>query len=163
MLTMLVAVCLALSLLWFDVFQPGTYGDDAHYIVTARALASGLGYSLINFPDAPAEVAFPPGFPALLVVPTLIASGSAAALKAVSLLFTLAALPLWFHVLRRILSPGHAWMVMLCVAVSPLVVGHAVVVMSESLFFFLVAGCLLVSEKVAARGKVLWAWSFVLV
>lgn len=120
-----------------DSFQVGTYRDDARYIVAARALATGNGYSLASFPDPPPpETQYPPGYPALLAPLTLIYPNWLAALRVPSLVFTLASLPLWFLLLRRRL-PWPASCVILCaVALNPLVVGHATLVMSEAAFFF---------------------------
>jgi hypothetical protein len=46
----------------------GIYHDDGVYISTARALAEGQGYRLINLPNAPAQTKYPPLYPALLAL-----------------------------------------------------------------------------------------------
>jgi hypothetical protein len=65
-LLILILASVLLGVLRFDSFQVGGYHDDAYYIVLAESLARGHGFRLINFPDAPIEVAFPPGWPLLL-------------------------------------------------------------------------------------------------
>src|SRR3954470_24300485 len=49
--------------------QPGVVGvidDDAVYSVTAKALAEGRGYRLINLPGAPPQTKYPILWPAVL-------------------------------------------------------------------------------------------------
>jgi hypothetical protein len=59
-LVALIFISAVIGLLRFDSFQVGAFSDDAHYIVLAESLASGQGYRLINYPNAPTEWAFPP-------------------------------------------------------------------------------------------------------
>lgn len=44
----------------------GQYSDDAWYVLLARALATGQGYTLINAPTPGVPPFYPPGFPWLL-------------------------------------------------------------------------------------------------
>ena len=44
----------------------GLFVDDAWYVLLAKALATGQGYTLINSPTAGILPLYPPGFPALL-------------------------------------------------------------------------------------------------
>lgn len=44
----------------------GVYHDDGIYIATAKSLASGHGYRLINLPGAPLQTKYPPLYPVLL-------------------------------------------------------------------------------------------------
>lgn len=46
----------------------GTFQDDGIYVATARALAEGRGYRLVNLPDAPPQTRYPILYPALLSV-----------------------------------------------------------------------------------------------
>jgi hypothetical protein len=46
----------------------GIYHDDGIYISTAKALAQGQGYRLINLPDAPVQTKYPLLYPALLAL-----------------------------------------------------------------------------------------------
>jgi hypothetical protein len=46
----------------------GIYHDDGVYISTAKALAEGQGYRLINLPDAPVQTKYPLLYPALLAL-----------------------------------------------------------------------------------------------
>jgi hypothetical protein len=54
---------------WYMVVGvSGVFHDDAIYISTAKALAEGRGYRLINLPEAPAQTKYPPLYPALLAI-----------------------------------------------------------------------------------------------
>jgi hypothetical protein len=46
----------------------GVFHDDGIYVSTAKALAEGRGYSLINLPGAPAQTKYPPLYPAVLSI-----------------------------------------------------------------------------------------------
>jgi hypothetical protein len=46
----------------------GVYHDDAIYISTAKALAEGKGYRLINFPDSPVQTRYPILYPSFLAL-----------------------------------------------------------------------------------------------
>ena len=46
----------------------GVFHDDAIYVITAKALARGDGYHLINLPGAPPQTKYPIFFPAVLAV-----------------------------------------------------------------------------------------------
>lgn len=46
----------------------GAYHDDALYVITAKALAHGQGYRLINLPGAPLQTKYPILYPALLAM-----------------------------------------------------------------------------------------------
>jgi hypothetical protein len=161
-LALLLVSCAALYLLSFDLFQVGAYMDDAHYVVAARSLASGRGFSRINFPEPKPELRYPPGFPSFLVLPALAAPDALGGFKLVPLLFTLAAVPLWLRLLTTFLPSPQAWIALLCAASNPLVVGHASVVMSEAPFFFFLPASLLAAERVAAKRELSWRWSLLL-
>ncbi|MGH9847577.1 MAG: hypothetical protein ACREEM_53485 [Blastocatellia bacterium] len=44
----------------------GLFGDDAWYVLLAKSLATGQGYTLINSPSTNITPFYPPGFPFLL-------------------------------------------------------------------------------------------------
>src|SRR5580700_10867791 len=63
-----IACVVAVAAYVVALLAPGVayYGDDATYIVTAKAIAEGHGYRIISSPDAPPQTKYPPIFPALL-------------------------------------------------------------------------------------------------
>ncbi len=63
LLSLLVVGC-ALSQVVFGV--TGVFHDDGIYVSTAKALAEGEGYRLINLPDAPFQTKYPILYPAFL-------------------------------------------------------------------------------------------------
>jgi hypothetical protein len=46
----------------------GVYHDDAIYVITAKALAQGQGYRLIDLPNSPLQTKYPILYPALLSI-----------------------------------------------------------------------------------------------
>jgi hypothetical protein len=69
----LIAILLSLVLLLAGYLQMvvgvcGVYHDDAIYVSTAKALAHGQGYRLINFPDSPKQTKYPILYPVLLAI-----------------------------------------------------------------------------------------------
>ena len=46
----------------------GVYHDDGIYVSTAKALAEGKGYRLINLPDSPTQTKYPPLYPIFLAL-----------------------------------------------------------------------------------------------
>jgi hypothetical protein len=125
-----------LCLVRFDATQVGFFNDDAHYIVLAESLATGHGYHLINYPHAPIEPAFPPGWPLLLTPLAALFPGHYTPLKLCALLFWLATIPLVYRLFApRLRSPYLEGFVGL-VAINPQLVGQSGMVMSEAAYLF---------------------------
>ena len=59
-------LALSFAVATLDAYPIGAGGDDAMYLVLAKAIATGQGYHSINVPGAPPNTHFPPGFPAML-------------------------------------------------------------------------------------------------
>jgi hypothetical protein len=64
----LVALTVLLGSWQMIVGVSGVYHDDGIYVSTAKALAEGQGYRLINLPEAPVQTKYPPLYPALLAI-----------------------------------------------------------------------------------------------
>jgi hypothetical protein len=82
----------------------GSFHDDGIYVVTAKALAEGRGYRLINLPGSPAQTKYPILYPALLSVvwkawPSF--PENLAAMHALTLLMAGAAVGLFYAYLMR--------------------------------------------------------------
>lgn len=54
--------------MYMTIGVSGVFHDDGIYLSTAKALAEGQGYRLINLPDAPFQTKYPPLYPALLAL-----------------------------------------------------------------------------------------------
>ncbi len=136
----LVAGACALYLWRFDSFQVGTYMDDAQYVVLAESLAQGAQYGLVNQPSEVLPTRYPFGWPLLLSPIYALFGGDFQPLKMVSLLLTLGGVVVVALGWRQLglLSPWIGIASAGLFAFSPLVVGHARMVMSEPAFLFVV-------------------------
>jgi hypothetical protein len=150
-----------LAITSFDNFQVGAFTDDATYIVLARSLAHGVGYTLSNFPQPIRETTFPPGYPLLLAPLVYLWPNSFVPLKLLSLLATVASIALLWQIaveflrLRRVT----AWVVTLLFAVHPWVIGAASMVMSEAVYtcLTLITIWLIWRYEKANKSIALWA------
>ncbi len=134
----------------------GLYVDDAWYLVLARALATGRGFTLDNAPVAGVLPFYPPGFPALLA-PLVAAAPDFPAnvplLKLASVAAVLGAACVLRAYFRRVrgTSPAVASGLALLAIAAPglhfLVTGA---VMAEGAFVLAQAAALLLVERLAA-------------
>lgn len=160
----IVAASAALALARFDSFPVGGFYDDAHYVVLAEALAHGRGMRLVSFPEAPAEWAFPAGFPLMLAPLSAMWPGRYGVLKLVSLACWLGAIPLVYRLARQQVRPaalpgtadGPAdavlpWLATLLVAFNPSAVAASAMVMSEVPYLFFSLLALVLFEGWSAR------------
>jgi hypothetical protein len=117
----------------------GLFKDDAYYVVLARAIASGQGYSLISSAATPVLPAFPPGF-ALLLAPIVAAlpnfADSVVWLKVFSIVAMIATGVMTFQYFRdREIGAGRAATIALITVLTPGFVFLATsTVMSECAF-----------------------------
>jgi len=135
-LVVLVLTSAILGLLRFESFQVGAFSDDAHYIVLAESLASGRGYRLVSFPDAPVEWAFPPGWPALLSPFVALFPGNYEVLKLLSFALWLACIPLMYSLFAKWIESPYLDMLIGLIALNPSLVGMSGMVMSEAAYLF---------------------------
>jgi hypothetical protein len=149
------AVALASGLAVVDALPVGVVHDDAMYVILARALASGEGFRYLNLPGAPAATHFPPGYPALLAVVSLVAPafpGNVVVFKGLNALFLAAATVLAMRFSRdRALGPGWALALGALTAVSVPLLVLGSMVLSELLFLALLLGLLPALENLADR------------
>jgi Glycosyltransferase family 87 len=132
---------------WFAP-SVGLYHDDGVYLVTAESLATGHGYTIDSLPTAIPQTKYPPVFPIVLALFTLV-SRQTQWLKLLPLLCTVAWLALSYRLLRRMgAKNGGAWLLVLITAASPTVVFLGTNLMSEPLFaLFTVATLLLLLDE----------------
>jgi 4-amino-4-deoxy-L-arabinose transferase-like glycosyltransferase len=136
-LFLLISTCALFGLLRFDGIQVGMFQDDARYIILAESIAAGTGYRLVNFPHAPPEEAFPPGWPLLLAPFTYFFPGKFTLLKVLSFLFMLASIPLMYSLFTPYLKRPYREAAVALVALNPLMIGAMGTVMSEPAYLFL--------------------------
>jgi hypothetical protein len=151
------AVALAVTMAAFQPLPVGVWVDDGHYVVLARALATGRGYRYLNLPGAPFATHFPPGYPALLALLTRLVPAFPTNVRvfvfANALLTAAAAAGIVVLAYRRLSLPlpiaaltGVIW----AVAVPTLMLSTAV--MSEPLFLAMLLPTLLLAERVTRDG-----------
>lgn len=143
----LIVICLAIlgaiyAIAWLTP-AVGLYHDDGVYLVTAKALAAGHGYTIESLPHAIPQAKYPPLFPALLSLFLLI-SDQTQWLKTLPLLCAAGWLAVTFRLLRKMGATANGALVLIFLtALSPTVVFLATSLMSEPLFALLVAASLL--------------------
>jgi hypothetical protein len=121
----------------------GLAHDDAAYLVTARAIAAGHGYSIDSLPNPVSQTRFPPFFPAVLALFTLV-SQQAWWLK----LLPLACSVGWLLLTRKLLlkmgaSENDALLLVWFTAASPTVIFLSTNLMAQPLFALLMTAALL--------------------
>lgn len=127
---------LILAFLTFDP-TPHTGGDNAAYISLARSLLEEGSYRELYAPATPPHTQYPPAFPGILALATLLGLGSWVGLKWVVAVFSGVAVGATYLLLRRRSGPGVALGVSLVVAASPLVLDLAHWVLSDVPFWAL--------------------------
>lgn len=155
--------CLMIASLLLGLFQfndrpLGGFTDDGHYVILAESLVRGSGYRLINYPDAPLEHAFPPGWPLLLTPLVTLLPGNFAVLHWYTYLFWLAAIPLLYRLFTRRLPAPYALAVAAVVALNPSLIQHTSRVQSEAAYIFFAALTLTLFDlwNQKRREKSLW-------
>ncbi|MEN8143628.1 MAG: hypothetical protein ABFS14_01635 [Gemmatimonadota bacterium] len=139
------------------VESAGLYHDDGVYLVTARALAEGNGYSITSLPEAVPQIKYPPMFPALLSVGWRLSPDFPANLPLLRLVPLLAAL-LWMTAVYRWVrgaerGPVTAGAVVVLALASPWVLFVSTSILSETLFAVLVWGTFLAVRRIEAGGR----------
>jgi hypothetical protein len=128
---LIIIISFVLCVLRIDSFQVGSYVDDAHYLILAESLATGRGYSLINFPSSPIELSFPPGWPLILAWIMIVSNNTMIIMKfALVIMWILSISLTWSLLSKRIISPMREMTVSL-MALNPAAIGSATIFMSE--------------------------------
>ncbi|HLM55343.1 MAG TPA: hypothetical protein VK422_04395 [Pyrinomonadaceae bacterium] len=136
------ALCLAVYLLRLDSVA-GAFVDDAWYVLLAKALASGQGFTVVNSPSPGITPLYPPAFPAALSLVFRAAPSfpeNVWLLKSVSVAALFAAAALARHYLARFhgVRPALAHAVALLTLLTPAFVFLATSTVMSECFFTLV-------------------------
>ncbi|MGD1069411.1 MAG: hypothetical protein ABSB15_04660 [Bryobacteraceae bacterium] len=132
----------------------GLFHDDGVYLVTAKSLAAGHGYTIESLPDPIAQTKYPPLFPALLALFTLV-SGQAWWLKLLPLGCAFAWLALTYKLLLKLgAARDGAFLLVVLTAASPTVVFLNANLLTEPLFALLLTAALLalLDDRALAAG-----------
>jgi Glycosyltransferase family 87 len=141
------------ALLVAPTYHVGSFDDDASYVMTARALASGTGLTGVLPAGYPLIGTYPPGF-AFLLSPLALVSGSATwPYRVLVLAFFLALFPVVDRWLRRAGSPPWLrWAVLGLLALNPVAATYATMVMAEAPFLVALVALFLLARRWGARG-----------
>jgi hypothetical protein len=139
---------------WIALRAPavGLYHDDAVYLTTAKALATGQGYRVISLPDEIPQTKYPILFPLTLATIWKLSPhfpDNTFLLKLVPFFFGLTWLALSYRLLRSEAVPRNVALVtLLLTAASPIVMYLHVTLLSETLFAMLCTATLLLLRKI---------------
>jgi hypothetical protein len=152
---------LATGIAVVDALPVGVVADDAFYVILARSSATGQGYRALNVPGLPAGTHFPPGYPALLALVSIVTPAfpaSVAAFKALNAVFLAAASVLVTRLLHRRVGAGPWWSVSVGVvtAVSVPLLILSNLVLSELCFIAFALALLLSLEALADEPQPAW-------
>lgn len=157
----LLVVAVALSVRAYHLFQVGTYGDDAMYIVLARSLIDSDTYGLINVPgDQPEAAPFPFGYPLLLAPLALLFPNNFDALKILSIAATLLNATILFWGWPWFSRRSYWWAIAIVglYTFSLLTIAHTRMVMAEPIFTTFCLSAMLLAEQAARSRQKWWGW-----
>lgn len=162
-----IALCLAIYFLRLDR-AVGMAIDDAWYVMLAKALATGQGYSLINSPSSGILPLYPPFFPLLLSVVFKLAPqfpGNVMLLKSASIVAMLLAGVVCYRYFTRFrgVSPLLAGLISLALMLNPAMVFLSTsTLMSESVFTLLQLLTILIIERAVRENEQRTVWRYLL-
>jgi hypothetical protein len=135
------ALCAMVAVVWGVSWFAQTINGE--YLVAARALAEGQGYVVANLPTPVAQTGFPPLFPALLALWSLV-SMSPLWLKALPIACSAAWLALTWKLLRRMGAGGAgALLIVFLTAAAPGVITRGTNLFADALFALLITASLI--------------------
>lgn len=154
------AACLVLGAVHVAVVAPlyhvGSFDDDSHYVLLARALAGGHGFVDLSTPGTPLESTVPPGYPALLTPLALLWSASWIPMRALSAACYLALFPLtWRYLGLRLMPDGARLAVLALLALNPVAATYGSMVMAETPFLVVLLIGLLAMHRWDRQDKAL--------
>lgn len=115
----------------------GYYEDDAHYIILAKSLLSGNGYTNLDNPAKTIHTRWPPGFPIFLIPFLAVFGENYEQLKWANVFLTTLNTFLSYWLFRNKLLQPLPWVIIIFISTNQLVLWFASSVMSEPLFMFL--------------------------
>jgi hypothetical protein len=134
----------------------GICHDDSVYLVTAKALAEGKGYTILSLPQDVTQTKYPPLFPLLLSIVWRIFPrfpDNVLALRTIPFAALIGWLWLTFGFAKRLAHETAALWICVAVASSQWMVFTSVTTMAEPLFGFLTLATVLALEKARTSTK----------
>lgn len=147
-----ILVLAVLSLRGWGMFQVGVYHDDASYLVLSRSILAGDGFGMIDAPGPPRPGKYPFVFPLLLAPVSWAFPYDLDRATLVSLAATAINVVLLVYGWPRLCpSSSRRWALAVAAlyAVSPMVVAHSRMVMSEPVFLAFALASLMLIERCA--------------
>ncbi len=155
-----IIVTLLIGTVRFNGIPVGISHDDARYIVLAESLSQGSGYHLINYPDAPSEEAFPPGWPLLLAPIVALFPFNFTIYKLFSMLFWIGTLLLARQLFAPRLQSPYLEAFLLLMSINPLLVGASTTILSEPSYLFFSLLTLIIFDKWGKPEQGWQTWGF---
>ncbi len=151
------AIVGALALAAITAVPVGVFWDDGVYLIGAKSIATGAGYRLLHLPGAPADIHFPPLWPALLAIVWKLSPSfpdNVVLLKLVNplLLAVGAALACGYGVRRLNVPPNVAALAAIIFAAALPVMVIAGVLFSEPMFFVALMLALALADRAVDDG-----------
>ena len=135
--------------------QFGRTHDDAIHYISAKSLAEGHGYRILNMPGAPFETKYPPMLPWLFAAIIKIDPAFPKNLQAISALqWGLVPILLWMSLVwfrRSGLTASQTWIALGLVAVSPYTVAMGSGIHTEMLFTIFLLASVVLSGGILCR------------
>ena len=139
--------------------QTGVTHDDAEYIVLAESFATGQPYRLVNYPNAPLETVWPPGYPLfVLTVPFLVFGPNFALLRIINVVLALATGLTGYWLLRQFMSRSRAILLAGLFLINPQVIKWATIAMSDIPFTLFSVVFWLFYLRWKAHAAPTWRW-----
>jgi Dolichyl-phosphate-mannose-protein mannosyltransferase len=152
------------GVLYLVLYNPsrfGSYHDDAIYVATAKALATGEGYKMISLPYEPAATKYPPLYPFLLSLIWRLNPSFPGNVNWMVILTAASALAFlgltWCYLVSQDYAKGwQAFVVVAMTAINWRMVIYATGIYSEMVYAALTVGALFLAERVIDRR---WKWT----
>lgn len=158
-IVILVAILLLASILAVSLFdpKPSVGGDNAHYLLLAKALATGRGYRSLESPGEPPHTHFPFGYPLLITPLAFLIPKSILPAKILSAVLFVGSLFILYPFLSRQIGSGLTLSVLALLATSPIMLEFSHWALSEIPFlFFTVLSLVLLNAAEEERRRSNW-------
>ena len=123
-----------------------TFGDDAAYILLSRALRA-FSYREIQFVGEPVAARFPPGYPAVLALCSVLFGERLNVMAIVNIVFSVSGIWALFDVVRRRWSVNVALVAAALVAVNPAMLELTAMPLTETMFTSLMLWALWAADR----------------
>jgi len=128
-------------------------GDDVTYSLLAKSIVKGKGYVDLRIPFNPPHIAYPPGFPLLLTIPTILAPDKVSVLKLIPVLCTIIGLLFFYKYLRLKFRKTFAYIIFILVCINPVIFYFSNKILTQAPFFCALAIAVYFYEKFITKNE----------